>query len=119
MTAAPPKELYRATVEAVLEVSAQSVAGDKHQGRAGGEISWYGKQNTTVRLSGRRLRVKTPRLGRKGQGPGGEVAVPALAAMRAKPQTGSRILEIVMRGVSTRNYSQASPQGEAPHRCSP
>ena len=34
----------RATIEAVLELSAMRVAGEPHRGRRGGEIIWHGRQ---------------------------------------------------------------------------
>ena len=40
----------RATVEAVLALSAQEVAGPKHQGRRGGQIGWHGSQKGVVPL---------------------------------------------------------------------
>ncbi len=39
----------RPTIEAVLTLSAQQVAGSKHPGKASGDITWYGRQKTTVR----------------------------------------------------------------------
>ena len=102
--------LGRASIEAVLELSAQSVAGEKHQGRRGEEISWYGRQGGTVRLSDRKVRVQRPRLRRKGQGQGGEVGIPAYEAINTSGRLGSRILEILMSNVSTRNYSRVIPE---------
>ena len=40
-------------------------------------------------LKGRKLKVRKPRLRRRGQGRGGEVEVPAYAAMQADPGLGS------------------------------
>jgi hypothetical protein len=48
----------RATLEAVLTLSAQEVAGSKHPGQAAGEITWYGRQQTTIPLSQRKLRAR-------------------------------------------------------------
>jgi hypothetical protein len=62
--------LGRASIEAVLQLSAAGVAGEKHQGRKGGDISWHGSQPGKVSLSDRQLRVNKPRLRRKGRGPG-------------------------------------------------
>jgi transposase-like protein len=97
----------RATIEAVLKLSARSVAGERHQGRAGGEIVRHGSQRGVVRLSDRKLRVKRPRLRRKG---GGEVVPPAYEAIRSHPRLGERMLEILMSGVSTRNYERVLPK---------
>jgi putative transposase len=62
----------RAAIEAVLTLSAQQTAGPK-PGKAGGEITWYGRQKTTIPLAERKLRVEKPRLRRKGKGPDKEV----------------------------------------------
>jgi len=97
----------QAVVEAVLSLSAMSVAGERHQGRAGGEVRRHGRQGGVVRLSERKLRVSRPRLRRRG---GGEVAVPAYEAMRGSDRLGARMLEILMRGVSTRNYRRVLPE---------
>ena len=100
-----------ATVEAVLMLSAQGVAGEKHQGRRGdGEVYWHGTQPGRVMLSDRKLRVKRPRLRRKGRRKGGEVPVPAYEAMQSNAGIGERMLEILMCGVSTRNYDRVIPE---------
>ena len=68
--------LGRASIEAVLQLSARGVAGDKQRGRRKGSIRWYGSQAGSVRLSDRKLRVRKPRLRAKGPGKGREVEVP-------------------------------------------
>lgn len=100
----------RATIEAVLTLSAQALAGPKHPGKAGGDIAWHGRQGGVVSLCERKLRISKPRLRRKGQEKNAEVEVPAYAAMRTQSRLGQRILEILMRGVSTRNYKQVLPE---------
>jgi len=100
----------RATIEAVLTLSAQEVAGPKHPGRAGGGINWYGRQMTTIPLSERKLRVEKPRLRYKGKGADKEVPIPAHEAMLANSHLGRRLLEILMHGVSTRNYRKVLPE---------
>jgi len=62
--------LGRASIEAVLQLSAAGVAGEKHQGRKGGGIRGHGAQSGQVSLSDRKLRVTKPRLRRQGRGPG-------------------------------------------------
>jgi transposase-like protein len=95
----------RATIRAVLDLSAQQVAGPRQQGKRRGEdVGWHGQQPGTVRLSDRQLRVERPRLRRKGAGAGKEVEIPAYTALRNEPRLGARMLEILMRGVSTRQY---------------
>jgi hypothetical protein len=52
----------RATIEAVLRLSAEQVAGPPHPGKKGGEVGWHGGEQGTVCLKERKLRVKRPRL---------------------------------------------------------
>lgn len=98
----------RATIEAVLEMSAEGVAGPKQAGKARGECEpvWYGRQGGQVYLSNRKIRVERPRLRRRGAGAGGEIEVPAYRAMRQPGALADRMLEILMAGVSTRKYGQ-------------
>ena len=101
----------RAAIEAVLTLSAQGVAGEKHQGRRGnGEVCWHGTQQGRVRLSDRKLRVKRPRLRRRGKQKGGELSVPAYEALQLNTGVGERMLEILLCGVSTRNYARVIPE---------
>jgi len=100
--------LGRASIEAVLQMSAAGLAGEKHQGRKGGDIIWHGTQEGKVSLSDRKLGVKKPRLRRKGQGAGREVEIPAYEAMNNG--MGSRFLEILLHNVSTRNYRRVIPE---------
>ncbi len=102
----------RATIEAVLEMSAEGVAGPKQAGRARGEgaVVWYGRQAGQVYLSERKVRVERPRLRQRGRGEGGEVEVPAYAAMQRRGPLAERMLEILMAGVSTRNYGRVIPE---------
>ena len=59
----------RATIEAVLTLSAQEVAGPKYPGkRAGGAIGWHGQQDGVVSLAERKLRISKRRLRRQGKG---------------------------------------------------
>ena len=101
--------LGRAQIEAVLRLSAEGVAGPPHPGKKGGAIGWHGREKGTVCLKERKLRVDRPRLRKKGQGEEGEVPVPAYEAMRANQKLGSRMLEILLRGVSTRQYGAVLP----------
>ena len=101
----------RAAIEAVLTLSAQEVAGPKHPGKkATGEIGWYGRQQTTIPLAERKLRIEKPRLRRKGSGVDKEVPIPAYEAMLGNSRLGRRILEILLHGISTRNYRKVLPQ---------
>jgi putative transposase len=99
----------RAAVEAILLLSAQQVAGPKQPGKAK-DINWHGWQPGVVSLAERKLRIEKPRLRRKGKGAGTEVPIPAYEAMAANSRITSRILEILMKGVSTRNYKEILPE---------
>ena len=100
----------RAAIEAVLTLSAQQVAGPKHPGRSGGDLYWYGRQSTVVPLSDRKLRLDKPRLRRKGRGHDKEVQIPAYEALWMNSKLSARMLEVLMNGISTRNYKQMIPQ---------
>jgi len=101
----------RATVEAILTLSAQEVAGPRHPGRkTDGEIRWHGRQKGVVCLAERKLRVDKPRLRRKSGGPGAEVDLPAYEAMQNNSRLAKRMLEILMQGVSTRTYHKVLPE---------
>ncbi len=103
----------RATIEAVLLMSAAAVAGPKQQGKkAGRDIAYHGSQTGRVALKERQLRVTKPRLRRKAPRPGeaGEVEIPAYEAMRKDGQLADRMLEILIDGVSTRRYEGVLPE---------
>lgn len=101
----------RATIRAVLQLSAMEAAGGPPQQgkRRGSDVVFYGRQPGQVFLSDRKLEVDRPRLRTKGLR-SREVEVPAYAAMQNQAQMGARMLEILMRGVSTRNYKEVIPE---------
>lgn len=91
----------RATIEAVLRISAAQVAGQPHQGkRSSRGITRHGWQGGIVPLSDRTLRVRRPRL----RNDDGEVALPAYTALKAHPGAGAKVLDTLLKGVTTRNY---------------
>ena len=100
----------RATIEAVLELSAMQIAGEPHRGQRGGAIIWHGRQQGQVSLAERKVRVQRARLRRRGGGVGAEVAIPAYEVLKHNDRTGARMLEILLRGVSTRNYAKVLPE---------
>jgi len=103
--------LGRATIEAVLLVSATNVAGERRQGvRLEREVGWHGSQGGVVSLENRKMRVSRPRLRKKGSGRGGEIGVPAYEAMQSDSRLTGYILNAMMRGVSTRNYKAILPE---------
>jgi putative transposase len=99
----------KAAIEAVLMLSARQIAGPKQPGKVRGQLIWHGTQHGVVPLSERKLRIEKPRLRKKGKGPDKEVPIPAYEAMISNSRLGSRILEILMKGVSTRNYKSILP----------
>jgi transposase-like protein len=104
----------RATVEAVLRMSAEQLAGPKTQGRRDDDrdLYWHGSQPGRVALLERQLRVDKPRLRRKKTTTGecGEVAIPAYTAMQGDQRLADRMLAIMMNGVSTRRYEKVLPE---------
>jgi len=126
----------RSAIEAVLTLSAEQIAGPKHPGQripgpgaadqssegvdpgeqvppsvaAKDVIGWHGRQRGVVQLAERKLRINKPRLRRQGKNGGGEVMIPAYEAMQTRSGVGGRLLDILMRGVSTRNYAQVLPE---------
>ena len=97
----------KAVVQAVLELSAQSLAGPFHQGVRGGDIRRHGSQSGTVCLAAQQIRVDKPRLrDRRGK----EVQIPAYASMRNKSALTDRIGKIILSGVSTRKYEEVLPE---------
>jgi len=104
------EQLSQQTLETILHLSAQQLAGARTPGQASGEIRWYGRQAGRVSLQDRQVAVRKPRLRRKGKHQGGEVAVPAYEALRRNPALGARMFGALLRGVSTRQYHDVLPQ---------
>ena len=102
--------LGRASLEAVLQLSAGTVAGPPHQGKAGGEVHRHGSQQGVVCLSTQKVRVRKPRLRTKGGGKQAEVAIPAYEAIQSDVALGEKLSSILLRGVSTRNYEDVIPE---------
>lgn len=96
----------RATIEAVLQLSAAQVAGPRTPGQRRTGLLWHGRQAGRVCLKERKLGVTKPRLREKG---GGEVPIPAYAAMQENGIS-ERMLDVLMRGISTRQYAEVLPE---------
>src|SRR5437870_13488561 len=64
----------RATIETVLQLSAEQLAGPRTPGQRRPQLLWHGRQAGRVCLLDRKLGVSKPWLREKG---GGEVAIPA------------------------------------------
>lgn len=103
----------RATIEAILQMSAEQLAGPKQQGKPiDRDVVYHGKRAGRVALKERQLRVQTPRLRKRNKAPGesAEVDVPAYQAMQKEGRLADRMLEIMMAGVSTRKYEEVLPE---------
>ena len=100
-------EIGLKTLELILALSAEQVAGPRTPGKASGEIRHYGSQRGRVQLADRKVRVKRPRLRHKTEG---EVKVPAYEALRKDVGVGQHMLAALMRGVSTREYGEVLPE---------
>jgi len=98
--------LGRASIEAVLELSAQEKAGAKSPGKRSGEVRWHGRQEGVVHLAERKLRVSRPRLRHQSEG---EVNIPAYEALRTEGKLATRMMDILLYGVSTRRYEKVLP----------
>jgi putative transposase len=96
----------RATIETVLQLSAEQLAGARTPGQRRQQLLWHGRQAGRVCLRERKLGVSKPRLREKG---GGEVAIPAYEAMQ-KNGLSERVLDVLMRGISTRQYAEVLPE---------
>ena len=103
----------RATIEAVLLMSAQQIAGPKQQGKkkTDRQVVYHGSQTGRIALKERQLRVTKPRLRKKGLKPGepGEVEIPAYEVMQKDARLADRMLDILINGVSTRRYEHVLP----------
>ena len=99
----------RAAIEAVLDISAADVAGEKQPGkeRKGAGAAYHGRQRGRVYLADRAVRVEKPRLRSPGEG---EIAIPAYEALRRPSGLGERMLELLLAGLSTRSYGKAIGQ---------
>jgi putative transposase len=94
-------------VQQLLLLSAQQIAGQRHPGRKAGDIRWHGSQRTSVPIGAHKVRVMKPRL----RASAGEVVIPVHQQLKADPQAGNRLRDIVLGGLSTRQYEQAVVAG--------
>jgi len=95
------------TLEVILALSAEQIAGPRTPGKASGEIRHHGSQRGRVQLADRKVRVKRPRLRHKTEG---EVAIPAYEALRKNQALSQFMLGALMRGISTREYQEVLPK---------
>lgn len=95
------------TLELILVLSAEQVAGPRTPGKASGEIRHHGSQPGRVHLADRKVRVKRPRLRHKAAG---EVPIPAYEALRKNQALSQYMLGALLRGISTREYHEVLPK---------
>ena len=103
----------RATIEAVLAMSAEQLAGPKQQGKkTDRDVVYHGTQKGRVALKERQLGISKPRLRKRQRGGGesGEVEIPAYEALSKDTRLADRMLDIMMAGVSTRRYEEVLPE---------
>lgn len=93
-----------------MVLSAEQIAGRRRRGKKGEDVRWHGRQRGYVQFPERKVRVEKPRLRRRGGGAGAEVSIPAYEALQDDGVVSERMLEILMKGVSTRNYGAVLPQ---------
>jgi transposase-like protein len=96
----------RHTIETILRLSAEEVAGPRTPGKASGDIRWHGTQPGRIALADRQLKVKRPRLRHKDTG---EVGIPAYNALQTNSSASERMMGALLRGVSTRAYAEVLP----------
>ena len=97
----------RQTIETILSLSAEQVAGPRTPGKSSGDIRWHGSQKGRVSLADRQIKVKRPRLRHKQKG---EVGVPAYESLQENSATAQRMMGALLRGVSTREYAEVLPE---------
>lgn len=100
-------EIQVHSLEAILVLSAEQVAGARRPGKAGGDIRHHGSQPGRVQLADRKVKLKRPRLRHKTEG---EVQIPAYEALRQDRGLGQHMLGALLRGISTREYQEVLPQ---------
>ncbi|MGH8415486.1 MAG: IS256 family transposase [Bryobacteraceae bacterium] len=100
-------EIGHQTLEQILILSAEQVAGPRTPGKTSGDIRYHGSQPGRVPLTDRELKVKRPRLRHRTEG---EVKVPAYEMLRRDRRLGQHMLGALLRGVSTREYQEVLPQ---------
>lgn len=100
-------EIGHSTLEQILVLSAEQVAGPRTPGKASGDIRYHGSQSGRVQLMDRKLKMKRPRLRHKTEG---EVKIPAYERLRQDRGLGQHLLGALLRGISTREYQEVLPQ---------
>ena len=100
-------EIQIQTLETILTLSAEQIAGARTPGKVSGDVRWHGSQSGKIQLADRQVKVKRPRLRHKTEG---EVKIPAYEELRQDRGLQQRMLGALLRGVSTREYDEVLPQ---------
>jgi putative transposase len=100
-------EIQIQTLETILVLSAEQVAGARTPGKPSGEIRWHGSQKGKLKLADRQVQVKRPRLRHKREG---EVKIPAYEHLRQDRGLSQQMMGALLRGVSTREYDEVLPE---------
>ena len=95
----------RQTIETILSLSAEQVAGPRTQEQWRHSLAWIAKRR--VSLADRQIKVKRPRLRHKQKG---EVGLPAYESRQENSATAQRMVGALLRGVSTREYAEVLPE---------
>lgn len=96
-------EIQMQTLETILTLSAEQIAGARTPGRPSGEIRGHGSQPGKIKLADREVKVQRPRLGHKSEG---EVKIPAYEKLRQDRGLQQHMLGALMRGISTREMAE-------------
>jgi putative transposase len=97
----------RQTIETILNLSAEQIAGPRTPGKSSGVIRWHGSQKGRAGPADRQLAVKRPRLRHKREG---EARVPAYESPQENSAAAQRMMGAPLRGVSTREYAEVLPE---------
>ena len=100
-------QIQMQTLETILVLSAEQLAGGRTPGKPSGEIRWHGRQTGKVKLADREVKVKRPRLRHKTEG---EVKIPAYEKLRQDRGLQQHMLGALLRGISTREYDEILPE---------
>jgi putative transposase len=95
------------TLETILVLSAEQIAGARTPGKPRGEIRWHGSQPGKIKMADREVKVKRPRLRHKTEG---EVKIPAYEKLRQDRGLQQHMLGVLLRGISTREYDEVLPE---------
>ena len=94
--------------EAMLEDDRLALCGPRHEPNPEREAYRYGYDEGVLTFGGRRVRLRKPRVQRKG---GSEVELPSWSEHRERDPLERRVVQQMLIGVSTRNYGQSLEGG--------